>query len=383
MAAAPAAVGYRGRMMTLSLVLALGCPDIADKETGDAGGGRDSDVTGDSDDSGAPDDTGDTGDSDDDTDDTGDTGEPCLVRLVHTVPDDGATDHYWRDPVSFELSRPDATASIAAPVAGTTTVEDSRLTFTPDAPLAPSTAYTFTIAGCFGSYDLDFVTSSYGAALSTAVEGRSYVLDLSSGTITEPENIGELLASYITTDLLLGVVDDDGSALDLRFAMAVEGASPPEQDMDAGTVDLVADASGSPYFELSGESTTVSISGTTIDLSDIEVSGTFAADGSDIGGLRLSALVDTRGLAPLIGEDAAPDEMCDLLAGLGVSCVACPDGDEFCTPFTVENVPAPEVSGLSVASSSGTGGTICSVATGGLSAAIVALGLVARRQRRR
>ena len=410
MAAAPAAVGYRGRMMTLLLVMALGCPATVDKETGDVVGGRDSEPTGDSGDTGGvdvtdtgetgdtepPDDSGDTGDSGEPPDtgdpedtghsggeDSGDTGEPCRVRLVDTVPDDGAVDHYWRDPVSFELSREDTTATIVAPVAGTTTVDGSVLTFTPDAPLDPSTAYTFTIEGCFGAENLNFTTSAYGTSLSTTLEGRSYALDVASGNITEPEGVGSILASYITTGLLLGVVDDDGASLGLRFAVAVEGASPPEQDMDVGTLDLTADATGSPFFELSGESATLTLADATLDLSDIEVSGTFAGDASEIGGLRLSALVDTRGLVPLVDESGDPAAVCDLFASFGVSCVTCPDGQDYCTTFTVEGVPAYEVSGLSVESSTGTGGALCSVATGGLSAAIVALGLVARRQRRR
>lgn len=398
-------------MMTLLLLAPLGCTGSVDKDSDDVPGGRDSDSAGagdsggdssetggiDSEDSGetgdtdppddtAPgDDTGDTG-TPDDTGDSGggeDTGEPCRVRVVDTVPDDGATDHYWRDPVSFELSREDATATIVAPVAGSITVDGTVLTFTPDTPLDPSTAYTFTLEGCLGSENLDFTTSAYGTALSTTLEGRSYALDVASGNITEPEGVGSILASYITTGLLLGVVDDDGSSLGLRFAVAVEGASPPEQDMDVGTLDLTADASGSPYFELSGESATLTLADATLDLSDIEVSGTFAADASEIGGLRLSALVDTRGLVPLVDESGDPAAVCDLFASFGVSCVTCPDGTDYCTTFTAEDVPAAEVSGLSVESSTGTGGALCSVATGGLSAAIVALGLVARRQRRR
>lgn len=183
--------------------------------------------------------------------------------------------------------------------------------------------------------------------------------------------------------MLLGVVDDDGASIGLRLGVAVEGVSPPEQDLDVGTVDFTADASSSPYFEVSGESASLALSDVTVDVSDIEVSGTFAADGSDIGGLRLSGLVDTRGLVPLVDEAGAPDTICDLVTGFGESCVTCPDGTDYCLRLTIEDVPATEVRGLSVEASSGTGGAVCSVATGGLSAAIVALGLVARRQRRR
>jgi hypothetical protein len=64
----------------------------------------------------------------------------CAVSIDATFPEDGATDHYYLDPVRFVLSEPDGSAEVVTDVPGTTTTEDGGTTivFTPDEPLAPS-----------------------------------------------------------------------------------------------------------------------------------------------------------------------------------------------------------------------------------------------------
>lgn len=332
------------------------------------GGG---DSLADSADSGAPGDSGPGGDS------------PCGVTVTSTVPRDGAVDHYWRDPVSFTLSAADPTAVVTGPVVGSSSVSGRVVTFTPADAWNPSTDYELELSGCFGAATLGFRTSAYGTPLTVSLEGRVYLLDLQGATVTEPSNVAELLPGYIPGNLLMEVTTVSGPNLGLRLGGATAGASPPEQSRAVGTVDVFADATGSPYFEVNNELASVAVHTTRVDLSAVAISGTFAADGADIGELRLSALVDTRGLVPLVGDDAPDDEVCTLLAGLDVNCVDCPGGEPYCATFSFADVSAVAVDGVTVQPVEPEPGAACSVASGGLSALLVALGIVGRRQRRR
>lgn len=313
----------------------------------------------------------------------GDAATPCDVRVVSTVPAQGAIDHYWRDSVQFTLSDADATAVVTGSLPGETTIEGRVVTFTPSTAWSASTTYELEIAGCFGRESLSFTTSAYGKPLTESVEGRVYLLKMSKATVEEPAEIAELLAGYIPGELLMEVVTVSGPNLGLRLGGAPLDAWPPEQSFAVGTVDLLADATEIPYFEVDGDIARVGLLETHVDVSQVEIAGTFASDGSNIGELGVSALVDTRGLAPLFSDDANEGDGCSLLAGLDVACVACPDGEPYCATFRFADVPAEAVEGVSLRSTEPVEGAACSVATGGLSAAIVALGLVARRQRRR
>ncbi|MBT3222626.1 MAG: hypothetical protein HN348_26420, partial [Proteobacteria bacterium] len=60
----------------------------------------------------------------------------------------------------------------------------------------------------------------------------------------------------------------------------------------------------------------------------------------------IAASIDTRPLAPaVLGEGAAPGDLCLLLASLGVYCAACPNGSgPYCLPLDIEDIPGQEVS---------------------------------------
>ena len=65
----------------------------------------------------------------------------------------------------------------------------------------------------------------------------------------------------------------------------------------------------------------------------------------------------------------------------GATCTACPSGSAYCFAFLVEDVPAAELPGVSVAEITDGSGATCSVASGALPLGFVGLILLGRRQR--
>jgi hypothetical protein len=63
---------------------------------------------------------------------------------------------------------------------------------------------------------------------------------------------------------------------------------------------------------------------------DFSIEGTFAPDGSSIGGAQLSMMVDTTNLGEAMNlpDDEDPMAVCNFIEPLGIPCVACPGGKE-------------------------------------------------------
>jgi hypothetical protein len=315
----------------------------------DSGGGTDTDTGVDSGADSGVDSGHDTG-VDSGVDTGGDTG-PCRVTVRSTTPVRGSRNAYYRSPVSFELSAADATATIDAPVGGVTTVssDGETVTFTPDSPLDPLTAYTFTLRWCGGESGLSFTTSELGSPLAsvTSVEGRTYAFDLTTGLYVEPAGIGAVLASYFTQQVLLGVLEADSVSIDLRTSLAREGAWPAEQDTCTPSNDVdAADFSGQPWFAAGPMELVPVVAGFEVPLEDVTVEGTFAADGSYIGGGILTGMLDTRPLAPLVDDSGDEAAICNLAVSFGVTCVPCPDdGVPYCLSMRIEGLSGTEADG--------------------------------------
>ena len=289
--------------------------------------------------------------------------------------------------VSLPACRPQSADSAATTPTDTSGTGDSDDTNdTVDTGTAEDTADTVDTGTAVDTADTatgDDTADTGGGMDPALVVDKTYLLDLSAGDVTEPAAVGSLLAAYLG-NVLLGVPAADVGNIDLRIALPLEGSVPAEQDPEVNSVELPgADFGGAPGFELLGASASITASGTTIEATDVQVSGAFSADASRIDDLRLAGLLDTRGLAPLISEAASEDEMCVLAAGLGVACTACPDGVDLCIEVVIERVPATEVAGLELVEVNGkeSGSLGCTVATGATWLAGLALLLVARRQR--
>jgi len=291
--------------------------------------------------------TGETGDTD--------TTDPrCPNALLESFPEDGANGVYAWSSMDLLLSRSDAGATIVVTdddgteVTGSLvlTEEDKRLTWTPSGPMAAG-AYTWTLewTDC-ETRTATFNVSDVGTTLiadPSSLIGKTYVLDLTESRFVAPENIGEALTSQLEVRLLLGVVDvdDDG----VHFMAGAEELTGGSQSLDAPTTRFAeaADFSENPRFTGASDALGLVVEGDPITVTDLEMTGSFAADGSAIEGFRMRTILDMRDLKDALDleDDNGP---CDLFsASFAVQCTACPNGaGDFCIDLVVADLTLPD-----------------------------------------
>jgi len=279
--------------------------------------------------------------------DTGPTEQPCGVGIDETIPADGATDAYYRADIEFQLDDPDESGATVALTQGGTEVagtswlsEDSETVyFTPDAPLSPGTAYTATLTYCTGEASIDFTTSALGQPLTADLLTNTYVIDLATARFVEPPGVGDLIGEFVAMNVLVGVTEVSDTSITMMGALSVEGGT--DQDYCTPTFDFpAADFSESPYFAVIADEITLSVAGYDIPLKDLEVSGTFAADGSYFGGAVLGGTVDARDIIEMIDEVDTWEDACALTESFGAPCVACDDGVAACLTLLADQIVA-------------------------------------------
>jgi hypothetical protein len=325
--------------------------------------------TGDVDEADADTDTDTDADADADTGDTGDTGtEPtCTTLMTTTVPEDGTADFYWKSPIVIDfddepeekdiISITDADGSAVGFTAEWDETHGETVTLTPE--LSGSTEYTVAV-NCLEPQSFGFTTSAYGLPLTIPVEdlvGRTYELDLPGAYFKHPVGIGALLSTYLENPLLVSPVaftDTEITMLAARGLWDDEGV--PSQDMGMGTFPfLPSDWTGAPFFSGDTEEIIVSYdagsSTTDIIIHSVHLEGTFAADGSSIGGAWASGLADTRNLYTLIDVPDMPgvdpeDLVCAWVESLGLPCIDCGDGVDRCLYMEAYFDDAPLVEGV-------------------------------------
>jgi hypothetical protein len=300
-------------------------------------------------------------------DKTGETGDVAAtntcpdgaeITISNTYPTSDATNFYILDSVEFTLSAEDPAAALTltgpdGEVAGTSAVNGTKVTFTPDAPLAPSSAYTASLSYCNSEdpVDVGFSTSALGEALTTDITGKAYAVDLASGNFVQPPGIGSLLGGLFANNILIGITTANETTLEVMGAISTEGTT--DQDMCNETfADFpAADFSNQPLFEIPEGDVTLAVAGYTATIYSLSVSGTFAADGTYFGGGELKGELDARQLVDIVGglmdgvESA--DDVCGLVAGFGVSCGECSsDGAAYCVTLEVNRLVANEATGL-------------------------------------
>lgn len=273
----------------------------------------------------------------------------CTVTIDKTIPTTGASDFYYRSALEFTLSEADSSFTVSGSIAGTQSVSEDGKTvyFTPNEPLAPSTDYTVDLSWCGGEStdSVSFRTSDLGTSMSDSniLAGKGYSLDLASARIVEPPNVGSVLGSVLTTPILIGVTNVSADKIRMIGAVAKEGTT--DQDFCNPSIDFPeADFSKAPFFEIGPEDTTITVSGAAIKIGQLQVGGTFAADGSYFGGGTLSGSIDARDIASAIPDLGDAQTLCDLIAGFGAACETCPDGQTFCLSLVADQITATEIS---------------------------------------
>lgn len=270
--------------------------------------------------------------------------ETCEAKLKSTYPEDGEDDAYYKTTIEFELSAEDPTATVDAPFGGSLSWSEDNKTaiFTPDADLEPDTSYTVTLNYCGGAEPITFSTGSLGQAVeSAAINGRTYLLDLGTATVTDPPGVTDILKSQLDVGILTGVTVLENGDLSILGALENDDTSgvTDQNYCDPAIVFPDADFSASPYFVIAGSSVTFDIQGYAVELLDLEITGTFAADGSYFGGGTLAGTADTRAFDDLAG--GGEGAVCDLVSAFMVECEPCAsDGEPFCLSIKARDIRA-------------------------------------------
>jgi len=290
---------------------------------------------------------------------TGDTGgsttdDPrCPNALLESYPEDGTGNVYAWSSVDLLLSRSDAAATVVITddpgneVPGTLTLseDDKRLRWLPTDPMDPG-EYTWTLewTDCetrTGTFNVaDFGTTE--VADPSSLVDNAYVLDLTEARFVAPENIGDALTTQLEVRLLLGVLEIDGDGIDLMAgAEVLEGGS---QALDAPTTRFSepADFSANPRFEVSTPSLGLVVEGDPITVTDLEMSGSFRADGSAIEGFSMRTILDMRDLKDALDQEDDEGPCTLFSASFSVECTACPNGDgDYCIDLVVADLTLP------------------------------------------
>jgi hypothetical protein len=282
-----------------------------------------------------------------------DTAGRCDVRVGATFPEDGATDAYTGGTVEFALTGPDPFATVeVAGVAGAVSFRgagDATVVFTPDAPLAPLTAYEASLAWCGGTQTLSFTTSAAGLPLEdpAALAGRVFAVPFASGRVVEPAGAAGILLPYLTQTDLLRVDEASDGTLTATNALAVDGTE--TQDWCVPTTTLgPASFAYAPRFALAGDGVRMVLAGYVVTLRDLAVTGTFTADGRAVAGGDVRYVLDTRELAPLVDPED-PESFCLAAAQFDEACAPCPDSDATtCMAFHLDALEGAVVDGLAL-----------------------------------
>lgn len=285
-------------------------------------------------------------------------GAACAERVSGTVPEDGATEWYWRTPLRVEveaasdvyvarlsdaLGRPVPVTLVPASEGGL------MLDVVFEGGLAPSTTYVLEVTDCASTTTISFTTSELGRPVQggvSALRDRTYelLLDDPGAVWIQPGGLGTILGSFFGTPILLGVQWVDAARLDWIGATGFVDEGETWQDTSYPTWSFpVSDFSEAPFFTTEAPEVQLVVSGYDLPIYDFRLEGTFAADGASFRGAVLRGMGDTRYSGGALGTPEDEDALCRVARGIGVQCEACPDGEELCLTVEVRNLTGREV----------------------------------------
>lgn len=270
----------------------------------------------------------------------------CEPEVDSAFPEDGDTDAFYRTDVRFTLTGedPNATISVAdaagTVVNGTTTVAGAVVTWSGD-DLAPATEYTATLTYACGTDSTTFTTSATGSPTAVDVTGKVYNLNLAGGNWLQPAGLGDVIASLIGDyEILVSPVAITGGSIDVLAGVATKGV----QNICAPTIPFPTATYTDPFFQLAADELPLSVSGVDINITNLELSGAFAPDGTRIQGAIMKGKVDSRPLAAAFNFGTTDNAGCIALAAFGVQCEECDNGaGPYCISVNIEDLEALEV----------------------------------------
>jgi hypothetical protein len=271
----------------------------------------------------------------------------CNTTIDSTFPANGATDFYYRDTIEFYLSDADPTATVFSEIEGSQyTSEDGKtILFVPSEALDPLTTYEIGLDYCHGKPTISFTTSELGGEIVSLaeVEGNTYVFNLAHARYTQGGQAAKALLAIFNKEVLIQILEATQSTIAMRGAVGETIEGVVEQDICYRTLDLADFGIESADFSYQDSELTIDFYETELSFLDLWLSGTFAPDGSWIGGVSIVANVDVRGLTDTMGLGDA-DEICTLSESLGAPCDSCSnDGASYCIAIAAEKISATAV----------------------------------------
>ena len=283
----------------------------------------------------------------------------CANNILERHPADEADNVYQRARTDRHFALADSSARVVltdasgAEVSGTDVNSGNYVGFIPDSPLVSGATYTSTLSwSCDPDVTSFTVSDKVGDAVDSAsLVGRSWALDLREGREVNPLGINAALEQLIEFDLILGY-DRDGTKGTFGMVGAI-GDGTGEQDVCTPFIPFEndGDLTANPYFTITSSVLPIYVDGALLEIDDLEMSGSFTPDGTEIQGLELSGVIDTRPLAGVIDDEGTgdADSVCELFSGtFNFDCEACPGGDgDYCVFLELDDLTALET-GFSV-----------------------------------
>jgi hypothetical protein len=275
--------------------------------------------------------------------------EECAATILDQTPVNGASNWFYRDPVTVVFSESNPTFSITAtdstgaevPVAYEWDDTRFNITILPESGAwSSSESYALLFDLCGSQPELSFGTSSYGDEMTinpTDLIGNTYLIDLASAEYIEPPGVGALLSTFIDQPLLFGVSNLVGDEIDFVASLGeLDDVSGDFLPIGSEWSFSGVDFADRPYFYAQTEELVIPYATAEIPVYDFSISGTFSSDGSLIGEARFSGLGDTSGMGVLLNLGTEPDAVCSgLLADVGLDCIECPnDSGPYCIRLT-------------------------------------------------
>ncbi len=203
------------------------------------------------------------------------------------------------------------------------------------------------LSGCFGLQSNISVDTGYwgdsaesetnGTPVSEDLTGKVYAVGPTDMTLVEPAQLAELYLENVGKDILIYVASETTTTLQLQAALAADDGSqnPCETVRDLPQADWL-----NPSFQAGPADMEIGFGGQPATLQDVELTGTFSPDAGSFGDGTLAGVVDARELAAALGGIDA----CEMLDGMGSSCIPCDDGELQCASVRFEDVQGTEAS---------------------------------------
>jgi hypothetical protein len=273
-------------------------------------------------------------------------------NILAAWPEDADAAAYYNTRVDYHFAVPDdgaavvVTDSSGAEVSGTWTPDGTYYWWQADENLVSGESYTATLDWQCGVDERTFIVrGDLGTATdASTLAGKTWALDLRSARGVHPLGIDEVLGELIQFDLLVSVVSSDGTTLDWMAAVADDTGT---QDVCTPSIDIPsAGLESNPDVTVESELLPIEVGGSTLEIDDMLLTGTFTPDGTQMEGVTIAGNVDTRPLAGVLTEedDGDPNAVCELFQNnFNIRCTDCPDGTGvFCIDLVLDTISAPE-----------------------------------------